>query len=54
MSNDDYLREVLRAHEVAQGSVEMKELEEARNDIELVLRRDFEAARRRSAMAARR
>lgn len=41
MSNNDYLREVLRAQEVQPGSTEMKELENARADVEALLRREF-------------
>jgi len=42
MSNDTYLRDVLRAQEVGPDSDEMKALQSARADIEALIRIDFE------------
>lgn len=42
MSNDDYLREVLRAHEVQPDSTEMKDLQAARAEIEELIRSHFD------------
>ena len=41
MSNNDFLREVLRAHEIQPKSTEMRALQEARGDVEALLRDAF-------------
>ena len=43
MSNDDYLRDALRAQEVQPDGKEMRELQAARADIEALIRKHFEA-----------
>ena len=41
MSNNDFLREVLRAHEIQPNSPEMRALQDARKEVEALLRDAF-------------
>src|SRR5271165_2691701 len=41
MSNNDFLREVLRAHEIQPNSPEMRALQDARKEVEALLRDTF-------------